>query len=210
MQIDVVGNDGGADEAGHIEPGPVHLGHPGHEEALEHFAPVGLHGDGGDEEQDAHEHHQGGEHLFHHLILAGEQQARRDGEHDDGPHDLAGVGHDGLQAQDAAGDVAGLIGYVADEHGADDQDGQQDAGALAGVLLPERFAQADLLHDAQLGRHALQDDDRDGGEQQRPQQGVAVAGAGNGAGGDGAGANEGGRDDGTGAYLLEPFPKHTN
>ena len=70
--------------------------------------------------------------------------------------------------------------------------------AIADVLT-----QALLRDDAHTGRHLLEDNGCDGGEQQRPQHGVAIACTRDRARGDRAGTDETSCDQSTGADVLQ-------
>ena len=206
MQEQVVRNDGGADEAdGGHKAGGVICGQLRREHAGDDGAPIGVGGKRGDQEHHAHEYDDGREHLFDEVVVADEhhdgcQQAH---DNDDGAHGNARC--DGLDAQNAAGDVAGFIGDVADENSDNDDRDSQALQHGIGNAVANVLAQALLAGDADAGGHFLEDDGGDGGEHEGPQHGVADARARNGARGNRAGADEARGHESTRANVLELF-----
>ena len=213
MEVDVVGDDGGAHQGsdGHPAAAALGIGNGGDEEVAQDLAPIVGIGKGADQEDQAHEHDQTGEELLDVLIAAAEQQDKGHDADDAGEDVLPGVGvehgADGLDAQDGAGDIAGLIGHVADEDGGDDQDGQENPRTGTGEFGAQSFAEALLGNDTQAGGHGLHNDDGQRGEQDGPQERGAIAGAGGEAGSYGAGADKRRGNDGAGANFLQALPK---
>ena len=207
MQEQVVRHDSGADQAhsGQDALGAsLALGQRRREQTSHDSAPVNRRSESGDKEHQAHEDDDAREDLLDQLVRAnphgGEgQNAQHD---DDGDH---GRIEHCLNAQDAARDVARLISGVADEDG---DDNNHDCNPLQHRMrnaIADVLTQALLRDDADASRHLLEDNGCNGGEQQRPQHGVAIACAGDRARGDRAGPDETSCDQSTGADVLQLF-----
>ena len=142
------------------------------EQADEDRAPVDRGRERRDEEDDAHEHNDAREDLLDDLVRA-DPHARKtqDGDdHDDGYHGSGG--RKSLDAQDAAGHVAGLVRDVAHENGDDNNHDRNPFDHVVGNTIADVFTQSLLRHDADARGHLLKDHRRNRCEQQRPQHRV--------------------------------------
>ena len=192
MQEQVVRNDRGADEADGGEDalgGLLACRQLRREQTGGNRAPIDGGEQGGHEKHDAHEHDDARENLLDQLVgtdpHAGEGE---DAEYDDdGDHRHV---EDRLDTQDAARDVAGFVGGVADE---DRDDNNHDCNPFKRWIrnaIADVLTQTLLSGDADARSHLLEDDGRNGGEQEAPQHRVAVACTGNRARGNRAGSDE--------------------
>ena len=146
-----------------------------HEQARGDGAPIRAGGDGRDEEHHAHEHDDGREDNLDHLVRANPHGDERQNTQNDDDRDHRHVGKHGLDAQDAARDVARLVRDVAHEDGDDNNHDRNPHKRLVGNTIADVFTQTLARNDADARRHLLEDDGGHRGEQQRPQHGVAVA-----------------------------------
>ena len=196
--------DGGEDALGSFLAG----GQLRCEQACGNRAPINGGEQGGHEEHDAHEHDDAREDLLDQLVGADPHAGEgEDAEHDDdGDHRHV---EDCLDTQDTARDVAGFIGGVADE---DRDDNNHDCNPLKRRIrnaIADVLTQTLLSGDADARGHLLEDDGRNGGEQEAPQHRVAVACTGNRARGDRAGADEASCYKCAGADVLELLLERT-
>ena len=211
MQEQVVRHDRGADEADGGEDALGSFlagGQLRREQACGNRAPINGGEQGGHEEHDAHEYDDAREDLLDQLVGADPHAGEgEDAEHDD-DRDHRHV-EDRLDAQDAARDVAGFVGGVANE---DCDDNNHDCNPFKRRI---RNAIADVLTQTLLGGdadargHFLEDDGRNGCEQEAPQHRVAVACTGNRARGNRAGADEASCYKCARADVLELFLERT-